>query len=168
MLSILFRRWQCAVQKAFALAIQCDGMMRPLANVDTDEDLDAVMLLNIGHAFSKGFTTMGQRTTATDLGIHVTGELRLLRIQPLSAIISRLPGPVTTPPGSWTTGGRNHAGPSWPTPAYPGVANKVTGASSSPSSCTGLHYFFSATFGGIRQQRDCLLISGLGQARRNP
>jgi len=54
---------------------------------------------------------MNQRTAAADLGIHVTGDLGLLRIQPLSAITSCLPGPVTTPPGSWTTGGRNHAGP---------------------------------------------------------
>jgi len=63
---------------------------------------------------------MSQQTTATDLGIHVTGDLDVLRVEPLSAIISCPPGPVTTPPGSWTTGGSNHAGPGWPTPAYPG------------------------------------------------
>jgi predicted metal-dependent peptidase len=63
---------------------------------------------------------MGQRTMATSLGIHVTGDLGMNRVVPLSAITSRPPGPVTTPPGSWTTGGKSHAGPSWPTPAYPG------------------------------------------------
>ena len=43
---------QGTVQKTFTLAIQCDGMMRSLADVDTDEDLDAVMLLNVSHACS--------------------------------------------------------------------------------------------------------------------
>src|ERR1700760_1476258 len=37
---------QSTVQKPFALAIKGYGMMRSLANVDTDEDFDAVMLLN--------------------------------------------------------------------------------------------------------------------------
>ena len=41
---------------------------------------------------------MSQRTTAADLGIHVTGDLGMNRVQPLSAITSCLPGPVTTPP----------------------------------------------------------------------
>jgi hypothetical protein len=53
---------------------------------------------------------MGQQTMAASLGIHVTGDLGMNRIEPLSAITSCLPGPVTTPPGSWTTGGSNHAG----------------------------------------------------------
>ncbi len=70
---------------------------------------------------------MGQQTMAASLGIHVTGDLGMNRVEPLSAITSCLPGPVTTPPGSWTTGGSNHAGPSWPTPSLPGVTNKVTG-----------------------------------------
>src|SRR5690606_24307471 len=39
-------------------------------------------------------------------------------IEPLLAITSRLPGPVTSPPGSSTTGGRSHAGPGWPAPGY--------------------------------------------------
>lgn len=41
---------------------------------------------------------MGQQTMAADLGIHVTGDLGVIRVQPLSAITSCLPGPVTTPP----------------------------------------------------------------------
>jgi hypothetical protein len=41
---------QRAVQKAFALAIQGHGMMRSFAYVDTDEDLNAVMLLDLTHA----------------------------------------------------------------------------------------------------------------------
>ena len=44
---------------------------------------------------------MGQQTMATSLGIHVTGDLGIHRVRPPSAITSRLPGPVTTPPGSW-------------------------------------------------------------------
>ena len=67
---------------------------------------------------------MGQQTMATSLGIHVTGDLGMNRIEPLLAITSCLPGPVTTPPGSWTTGGKSHAGPSWPTPAYPGSGTR--------------------------------------------
>lgn len=43
---------QSAVQQAFALAIAGYGMMRSFAYVDTDKDLDAVMLFNISHAFS--------------------------------------------------------------------------------------------------------------------
>jgi hypothetical protein len=40
----------CAVQKAFACAIQGDGMMRSLAYVDTDEDFVHVWRLgNLGH-----------------------------------------------------------------------------------------------------------------------
>jgi hypothetical protein len=111
---------QGAVQKTFSLAIQCNAMMRSLAYVETDEDLDAVMLLNIGHAISGRFTTVGQQTMATDLGIHVTGDLGRNRVQPLSAIISCPPSPVTTPPGSWATGGSSHAGLGWPTPDYLG------------------------------------------------
>ena len=72
---------QSAVEKTFSLTIQCDGMMRSLACVDTDEDLDAVMLLNVSHVCSQRFTTMGQQTRAASLGIHVTGDLGLLRIQ---------------------------------------------------------------------------------------
>jgi hypothetical protein len=41
---------------------------------------------------------MGQRTRAAGLGIHVTDDLGLHRVQPLSAITSCLPGPLTTPP----------------------------------------------------------------------
>jgi hypothetical protein len=43
---------QGAVQKTFALAIQCNGMMRSFANVQTDEDFNALMLLNVTHACS--------------------------------------------------------------------------------------------------------------------
>ena len=41
---------------------------------------------------------------ATDLGIRVTGDLGTDRIHPLLAIISRMSDPMTTPPGSWTSG----------------------------------------------------------------
>jgi uncharacterized protein YecT (DUF1311 family) len=43
-------------------------------------------------------STMGQRPMAASFGNHVTGDLGRIRIQPLSAITSCLPGPVTTPP----------------------------------------------------------------------
>jgi len=45
---------QGVVQETFALAVQCDGMTRSLTYIDVDEHLDAVMLLNVSHACSRG------------------------------------------------------------------------------------------------------------------
>ncbi len=53
-------------------------------------------------------------TLAESLGIHVTGGLQAPRAEPLSAMTDCLSNPVTTPPGSGSTGGSNHAGPDWP------------------------------------------------------
>ena len=39
---------------------------------------------------------------------------------PLSVVTSDPPDPVASPPGSWTTGGSNHAGAGWLTPHYKG------------------------------------------------
>ena len=115
---------QGTVQKTFALAIQGDRMMRSLAYVDTDEDLDAVMLFNVSHACSRGLPRWASEPQQLISASTLQATSETLRIQPLSAITSCLPGPVTTPPGSWTTGGRNHAGPSWPTPAYLGSGTR--------------------------------------------
>jgi hypothetical protein len=43
---------QGAVQKTFAFAIQCNRMMRSFAYVDTDEDFNAFMSLNLTHCCS--------------------------------------------------------------------------------------------------------------------
>jgi hypothetical protein len=43
---------QGAIQKTLSLAIQCNRMMRAFAHVDTDEDFDTVMLLDVSHACS--------------------------------------------------------------------------------------------------------------------
>jgi hypothetical protein len=48
--------------------------------------------------------------------------------EPLLAITSHPPGPVTTPPGSWATGGGNHAEPGWPKPRLSGSEDSNGGA----------------------------------------
>ena len=64
---------------------------------------------------------------AESLGIHVTGGLLKISLaEPLLAMTHCLPDPVTTPPGSWLTGGSNHAGSDWPN-LYCRGRNIVTG-----------------------------------------
>jgi hypothetical protein len=48
---------QGAVEQTFAGAIQRNGMMRAFANIDANEDLDALMLFDISHAYSFALLT---------------------------------------------------------------------------------------------------------------
>ena len=57
------------------------------------------------------FTTMASKPQQLVSASTLQATSEILRVQPISAITSCLRGPVTTPPGSWTTGGSNHAGP---------------------------------------------------------
>jgi len=43
---------QAAIQKAFSHAVQSNRMMVRLANVNSEENLDVVMLLDVSHAHS--------------------------------------------------------------------------------------------------------------------
>jgi hypothetical protein len=65
---------QGTVQKALACAVQCHGVMRSFADIDTDENLDAIMLLDSSHADPES-ESEGQRPWQLRLGIHVTGDL---------------------------------------------------------------------------------------------
>jgi hypothetical protein len=77
------------------------------------------MLLNVSDVCSQRFTTMGQQTMAASLGIHVTDDLGILRVQPISdRPLPARPGDNT--PRTMDDWGENHAGPSKPTPDYLG------------------------------------------------
>ena len=84
---------QSAIQKPLSPIIQFDGMVRSLAYVDSDEDSNAVMLLNVSHALPQSSTTNGPANHGNYLRIHVTGDLGMIRIQPQSAITSCRPAP---------------------------------------------------------------------------
>ena len=54
-------------------------MISSLSHVDTGADLDAVLLLNVGHASSRG-NHDELANHGNDFGIHVTGDLGVIRV----------------------------------------------------------------------------------------
>lgn len=66
---------QSTVEQALSSEIQRHGMVRSFANVDADEDLDALLLFDISHPYPLIVIVMGQRPIAASLGIHVTSNL---------------------------------------------------------------------------------------------
>jgi len=70
--------WQSAVEQTLPSQIQRHGMMRSFANVDADENLDALLVFDLGHRYPLVVIFMGgQRPTAAGLGIHVTSDLEV-------------------------------------------------------------------------------------------
>ena len=121
--------------------------MFALADVDTDEHVDAFVVLD--HDYSVHSKKSGL-VTASSPGIHVTNDLGTsFLVEPLLAITRRQSGPVTTPPGSWATGGNNHAGPDRPTPLQftpLGPTNKVTGPAAESSKLITEDRFCASSF----------------------
>jgi len=104
---------QSTIEQALAGGIKCHGVMCSFANVDTDEGLDAILRFDACHRYPSSYR-YGRPATYSSQSRHPRYERP--RSVPGPAPISdhRLPTrPGDNTPGSWTTGGLSHAGPSW-------------------------------------------------------
>ncbi len=117
------------VVKSLPGAVESDRVMFAFSNVKTYEHVNAVVILNhefpVSHA--DRLACPRHQVSASTL----RSAKKLVPVEPLLAITQYQSGPVTTPPGSLTTGGSNHAGPNRPTPLRSKASRatyKVTGA----------------------------------------
>ena len=102
------------VVKPFPGAVEGARVMVAFSTVNTYEPVNVVVILNHEFPVSHADRLACPRHQVSASTLRSTEKK--VPVEPLLAITQYQSGSVTTPPGSLTTGGSNHAGPNRPTP----------------------------------------------------